>query len=725
MSQSPESASSEHSDQGFHDLLVAVDCSDHSNAATEQAVALAQSWQAKLTGLHAYAAKLHDRRFKQMEGGLPEQYRKEEELEHQRDVHDDLITRGLGLISDSYLDQAALACERAGVPFERLGHEGRNYSVILDEARRGPYDLLVLGAQGLGSVQSGVVGTVCERVVRRTPIDTLVVKELDRKIGDGPILVALDGSHQSFGGLLTALELGKRFDTPVHAVAVFDPYFHYVAFNRIADVLSEKAGKVFRFNEQEKLHEEIIDSGLAKIYQAHLRIAESIAEKRGGRIETALKDGKPYDAILKHVAELRPSLLVLGKTGIHTDDELDIGGATQHLLRLAPCNLWIGLRSHVPDVETVAQETTSWTEEAEQRMDRVPSFVRNMARMAILRYSQEHGHTVVTASIVEEATAELMPAHAHEAMQEIVAADAAGKLGNRNGPQRLSHPWSEEARSLLEAVEDPSLRGNLEGRAEKAARREKAARVEAAHIRPLLPEAASPLPEVARPRSSRSTRTKFAARSQSTPTWTEEAEVRLQQVPEGFMRDASRERIESFARRGGHSEVTLEIAEGGLAEARSAMEEAMRGGGDGGVRGAAGAKGADPQKSEHELPWDPEAEVVLERVPEGFMRNLTAQRTEARAQRLGHSRITREVVEDQFANWQKHSKEVTRTMVWEAGAYELIASAPSVVRGMIVREIEAGAKRDSLAEVSTEYVEAARGQWRETGVFHAAPTREY
>ena len=29
------------------------------------------------------------------------------------------------------------------------------------------------------------------------------------------------------------------------------------------------------------------------------------------------------------------------------------------------------------------------------------------------------------------------------------------------------------------------------------------------------------------------------------------------------------------------------------------------------------------------------------------------------------------------------------------------------------------------AEVSTEYVETSRSQWRETGVFHVAPTREY
>ena len=38
----------------------------------------------------------------------------------------------------------------------------------------------------------------------------------------------------------------------------------------------------------------------------------------------------------------------------------------------------------MPPLDLVAQETITWTEEAEERMARVPSFVQNMARMAIL-----------------------------------------------------------------------------------------------------------------------------------------------------------------------------------------------------------------------------------------------------------------------------------------------------------------------------------------------------
>jgi len=67
--------------------------------------------------------------------------------------------------------------------------------------------------------------------------------------------------------LLSALKLARSWQVPLHVISSFDPYYHYVAFNRIASVLSEEASKVFRFKEQEKLHEDIIDSGLAKIYE--------------------------------------------------------------------------------------------------------------------------------------------------------------------------------------------------------------------------------------------------------------------------------------------------------------------------------------------------------------------------------------------------------------------------------------------------------------------------
>ena len=244
-------------------ILVALDVSDHANRALTEALRLAGAADGTITGIHAYAARLHDRRFKQMEGGLPDRYRTEDGIEHQRAVHDSLITRGLGIISDSYHDTAAAACAAAGIAYGRLSPEGKNYRQIVEAAATGGFDLLALGAQGLGAVPGAGIGTVCERVARRVTTDLLVVRDPTRAIGEGPLVAAVDGSARGFGALKTALRLGRALGAPVHVVAAYDPYFHYVAFNRIAGVLSDEAGKVFRFKEQEKLHEEIIDDGLA------------------------------------------------------------------------------------------------------------------------------------------------------------------------------------------------------------------------------------------------------------------------------------------------------------------------------------------------------------------------------------------------------------------------------------------------------------------------------
>ena len=68
-----------------------------------------------------------------------------------------------------------------------------------------------------------------------------------------------------------------------------------LCFNGIVDVLSEQAAKVFRFKEQEQLHEEIIDTGLAKIYQLHLEVARQIADEDGVEIQLTLLPGKAFE----------------------------------------------------------------------------------------------------------------------------------------------------------------------------------------------------------------------------------------------------------------------------------------------------------------------------------------------------------------------------------------------------------------------------------------------
>jgi nucleotide-binding universal stress UspA family protein len=98
---------------------------------------------------------------------------------------------------------------------------------------------------------------------------------------------------------------------------------------------------MFKFKDQEKLHDEVIDDGLGKIYQGYLEQAVQRGVEEGVEIKKTLLAGKAYDEIHKYLEKDPPSLLIVGRFGAHKTDEQDIGNTAENLLRLAPCNLLI------------------------------------------------------------------------------------------------------------------------------------------------------------------------------------------------------------------------------------------------------------------------------------------------------------------------------------------------------------------------------------------------
>ena len=415
----------------YKSIYVPVDNSDHSNRAVACSLSLGKAFSAKLVGCHVYAAKLHDYRFRQMEYTLPEEYIDEVELERQRKIHDSLITMGLKLISDSYLDGMSRTCAESGIEFEPRMMDGKHHTEILKDVIGSQHDLVVIGALGIGRARDSVIGSVCERVARQADRDVWVVKHVPEpgEAERDTILVAVDGSPQSFGALMTALELARTFGKKVEAIAVYDPYLHYSVFNGIVNVLTEKAAKVFRFEEQNQLHEEIIDTGLAQIYQSHLEVSERMANEAGVEIKKTLLDGKPFQKIIDHARKTNPWLIVLGRIGVHSPkEETALGSNTENILRAASCDVLLSTRLEVPRLDVRAEETIRWTPEAEERMTHVPEQVKGIARTGVLRLALEKGHSVITSAVIDDAMDRFMPKSAsalNKALAEAVALERA------------------------------------------------------------------------------------------------------------------------------------------------------------------------------------------------------------------------------------------------------------------------------------------------------------
>ncbi|MFQ5859127.1 MAG: universal stress protein, partial [Anaerolineae bacterium] len=135
----------------FREVLVPLDNSTYSTWAMEIALQIAGTFRSTVVGNHVYAARLHDRRFQDMEPGLPEEYQEPTTLAHQRALHDTLIEKGLKLISDSYLEQLKAQCQQAGLTFVGKTPEGKNYTELVRDIETSRYDLVVMGARGQGS----------------------------------------------------------------------------------------------------------------------------------------------------------------------------------------------------------------------------------------------------------------------------------------------------------------------------------------------------------------------------------------------------------------------------------------------------------------------------------------------------------------------------------------------------------------------------------------------
>ena len=445
----------------YREVFVPVDNSDNSHWAVDRAIELCQRSEGRITGNHVYAARLHDVRFRQLETGLPAQFQSADEIKRQRKIHDKLIEKGLQLISDSFLDQTSKSCDAAGVPLTRQLLEGINYEEVSREANRGAgrlpsligfdpniadkydggetvrsdvivdedgriiaedeeqdekvagssgrdYDLVAIGAHGIGKQPYSQLGGMVSRVIRQVEKDTLIVRN-DRALAGGDWIVCVDGSSYSYKAMRHALEMAKEFGAKLYVCSAFDVEYHHAVFGNIKDILSVQASKVFKFEEQEELHNNIIDKGLLKLAQANLKRAEVMAQEFPDvEVETQILVGKPFQCILQWVEEIDPSLLIFARHGGHRIEGTDMGSQADNLCRLSPTNvLLVGTTDVRPDdipwIEEDGESGLEWAPDAEVRILRVPPFALGIARKAVEEYVLDNYGSGANGTYREEA----------------------------------------------------------------------------------------------------------------------------------------------------------------------------------------------------------------------------------------------------------------------------------------------------------------------------------
>jgi len=142
-------------------ILVPTDFSPHSDAALEYAVALARRLDATIGLLHVV-----DDPF------LSGAWSPDAFVPNATEFLADLVADARRRVDDSVARIAA-----QGIPTDAAVVTGPPVRMIVEHARTGEFDLIVMGTHGRTGLAHAVLGSVAERVLRSAPCAVLSVKE--------------------------------------------------------------------------------------------------------------------------------------------------------------------------------------------------------------------------------------------------------------------------------------------------------------------------------------------------------------------------------------------------------------------------------------------------------------------------------------------------------------------------------------------------------------------
>jgi nucleotide-binding universal stress UspA family protein len=138
-------------------LLVALDFSDHSAAALDTAISLAQALAGELHVVHAFDLRIPV--VPPYEVAIPEPY-----IEQSRSS------------AEAMLAEAAASAREAGVTVHTHLAEGSPASSIAHAAEQVGADLIVMGTRGHTGLKHLVLGSVADRTLRLAHCSVLTVK---------------------------------------------------------------------------------------------------------------------------------------------------------------------------------------------------------------------------------------------------------------------------------------------------------------------------------------------------------------------------------------------------------------------------------------------------------------------------------------------------------------------------------------------------------------------
>jgi nucleotide-binding universal stress UspA family protein len=224
---------------------------------------------------------------------------------------------------DRELREWLAPAERAGLQTDIIVEHGGPAGRILDHAVSLGADLIVMGTHGRSGFERLVLGSVTEKVLRKSKVPVLTVPppaaEGRSTLPFKQLLCPVDFSDSSVAALQFAFSVAQESDARLILLHVFDwPVDDELVVDKVFDAPE------FRRELEER---------------ARRRLNALIPESARNWCapEPRLAYGKPYREILRVAGEERVDLILMGVHGRNVLDLMLFGSTTNHVVRQASC----------------------------------------------------------------------------------------------------------------------------------------------------------------------------------------------------------------------------------------------------------------------------------------------------------------------------------------------------------------------------------------------------
>jgi nucleotide-binding universal stress UspA family protein len=272
-------------------ILIPLDGSEHSRAALDYGVWLAERFKGTLLGQHVIdTISIEGTFFHDISGSLGfEPY-----LDFSSKMREVLEERGKSILEDF-----SRHCQQKGINHQTFLDMGLIANEICERANVA--DLVVIGHRGVNEdFTTGLLGTTAETITRKCPrpvfVSTKQFKTLERP------LLAYDGSQRSSTAMESAAEFCTVLQLPLTVLTIA---------------------------KEEKLGENIQQR------------AKSYLNSYAIETRYELDRGYPEQKIVEHLVNFQYDLLFIGAYGHRRIIEMVLGGTTEYVLRNSPCPVFL------------------------------------------------------------------------------------------------------------------------------------------------------------------------------------------------------------------------------------------------------------------------------------------------------------------------------------------------------------------------------------------------